>query len=633
MNQQPDLAQADIKAYLAQHERKELLRFLTCGSVDDGKSTLIGRLLHDSKLIYEDQLAAIEADSLRSGSLDGKLDLSLLVDGLQAEREQGITIDVAYRYFSTAKRKFIIADTPGHEQYTRNMATGASNCDLAIILIDARHGVLTQTRRHSFIVSLLGIRQVIVAVNKMDLVDYAEDVFNRIREEYLAFSAGLEGIEPHFIPLSAKHGDNVVHASQALPWYQGKALMTMLETVELSASRNFADFRFPVQYVNRPNLNFRGYCGTVASGLVRKGDEVVVLPSGRRSRIKSIVTYDEELELAWANMAVTLTLEHEIDLGRGDLITHPDNTLAGGDRLDASVVWMAEDPLLPGVQYEIKLGARSVIGTVKSVRHVVDISNLAERPAARLELNEIGRLDIALEQAVHFDSYRDNRATGGFILIDRLSNVTVGAGMIHCEHVQGDAPANSASGHVSGSERAARFGQRPVTVMFIGVSGSGKSTLAHALERRLFDLGRFSTVLDGKAMRLGISRDLPYDAEGRAENLRRSAHVARFVNDSGLICCAAFVAPNEDSREHAISVIGRRNCFLVYLNPPLEICMQRDPSGLYAAARENESEHVPGLSFPYRAPAEPWLELDTSAFPVEACVNQVLARLEEEQVV
>ena len=623
---------ADIKTCLAQHERKELLRFLTCGSVDDGKSTLIGRLLHDSKAIYEDQLAAVEADSRRSGSLDGKLDLSLLVDGLQAEREQGITIDVAYRYFSTPRRKFIIADTPGHEQYTRNMATGASNCELAIILIDARRGVLTQTRRHSYIASLLGIQRVIVAVNKMDLVDYSEDIFNRIRNEYLEFSARLDGVDPHFIPLSAKHGDNVVHASANMPWYEELPLLTMLESVELSANRNFSDFRFPVQYVNRPNQNFRGYCGTVASGVVHKGDDIVALPSGRRSRIKSIVTFDEELELAFANMAVTLTLEDEIDIGRGDLLAHPGNPPAGGNRLDATVVWMAEQPLVPGVQYRFKLGARAVTGTVQSVRHVIDIVNLAERPAARLELNEIGRLDIALEETVHFDGYRENRATGGLILIDRSSNVTAGAGMIHCEQARGPRLVHS-GGHVSSEERAARYGQRPATIMFIGVSGSGKSTLAHALERRLFDLGRFSTVLDGKTMRLGISRDLPHDAEGRAENLRRSAHVARFLNDSGLICCAAFVAPNEDSREYAVSVVGRRNCYLIYLNPPLEVCMQRDPSGLYAAARESESAHVPGLTFPYRAPAQAGLELDTSAVSIEDCVDRVMALMEAEGIV
>ena len=630
---QPEFAMADIKAYLAQHERKELLRFLTCGSVDDGKSTLIGRLLHDSKLIYEDQLAAIEADSLKSGSIDGKLDLSLLVDGLQAEREQGITIDVAYRYFSTAKRKFIIADTPGHEQYTRNMATGASNCELAIILIDARRGVLTQTRRHSFIVSLLGIQQIIVAVNKMDLVDYSEDVFNRIRGEYLELCAKLEGVEPRFIPMSAKLGDNVVHTSPNMPWYEGQALMAMLETVELSAYRNFTDFRFPVQYVNRPTQNFRGYCGTVASGVVHKGDDVIVLPSGRKSKVKSIVTFDEELELAFSNMAITLTLEDEIDVSRGDLLAHPDNLPAQGSRLDATVVWMAEQPLLPGVQYQIKLGARTVTGTVKSVRHVVDIGDLAERPAARLELNEIGRLDIAVEEQVNFDSYRDNRATGSFILIDRMSNVTVGAGMIHCEQARPSQAVKSGGGHVSREERAARYGQRPVTIMFIGISGSGKSTLAHALERRLFDLGRFSTVLDGKTMRLGINRDLPHDAEGRAENLRRSAHVARFLNDTGLICCAAFVAPNEDSREHALGVIGRNNCYLVYLDTPLKVCMQRDPSGIYAAARENESAHVPGLTFPYQAPAEVQLELDTKALSVEQCVDRVMALMEAEQII
>ncbi len=632
MIQHPEQELVDIGSYLAQHERKELLRFLTCGSVDDGKSTLIGRLLHDSKLIYEDQLAAIEADSLKSGSRDGKLDLALLVDGLQAEREQGITIDVAYRFFSTARRKFIIADTPGHEQYTRNMATGASNCELAIILIDARHGVLTQTRRHSFIVSLLGIQRVIVAVNKMDLVDYSEAVFNRIREEYLAFSEKLNGARPRFIPLSARHGDNVVHAGANMPWYTDQPLLTMLETVELSAERNYADFRFPVQYVNRPNQNFRGYCGTIASGVVRKGDDVMVLPGGRRSRVKSIVTFDEELELAFANMAVTLTLEDEIDVARGDLLAHPDNQPAHGKRLQATVVWMAEQALLPGAQYQFKLGARVVAGAVKTVRHVIDIATLAERPASRLELNEIGRLDLVLEETVYFDGYRENRATGGFVLIDRLSNGTVGAGLIHSRQARPSRPAQHGA-YVSAAERAARYGQRPVTILFIGISGSGKSTLAHALERRLFDLGRLSTVLDGKTMRLGISRDLPHDAEGRAENLRRSAHVARFLNDSGMICCAAFVAPTEDSREHAMSVIGRRNCHLVWLNPPLEVCTQRDPSGLYAAARENGAVHAPGLTFPYPAPAAPSLELDTSALSVEQCVDRVMALLEAEGVI
>ncbi|MFN3165287.1 MAG: sulfate adenylyltransferase subunit CysN, partial [Pseudohongiellaceae bacterium] len=384
MSHQSDLISTDIHAYLAQHERKELLRLLTCGSVDDGKSTLIGRLLHDSKMIYEDQLAAIEADSVKSGTTGGKLDLALLVDGLQAEREQGITIDVAYRYFSTAKRKFIIADTPGHEQYTRNMATGASTCDLAVILIDARHGVQTQTRRHSFIASLLGIQHIIVAVNKMDLVDYSEAVFNDIREDYLQFTSKLEKANFSFVPISALVGDNVVNPSENMPWYQGETMMAFLENVEIAGDRNFDDFRLPVQYVNRPNLNFRGYCGTLASGVVRKGDEIVVLPSGKKSHVKSIVTFDEELELAHAEMAITLTLEDEIDVSRGDMIVHSDNLPAIGDSFDATVVWMTDAPLLPGKDYDFKLGTRTVTGQARSVRHKIDVNSLATEPAPGL---------------------------------------------------------------------------------------------------------------------------------------------------------------------------------------------------------------------------------------------------------
>lgn len=633
MSHQSELISTDIQAYLAQHERKELLRLLTCGSVDDGKSTLIGRLLHDSKMIYEDQLKAIEADSVKSGTTGGKLDLALLVDGLQAEREQGITIDVAYRYFSTAKRKFIIADTPGHEQYTRNMATGASTCDLAVILIDARHGVQTQTRRHSYIASLLGIKHIIVAINKMDLVDFSEDVFNRIQKDYLDFSAKLAKADFHFIPMSALNGDNVVNPSENMPWYTGETLMAILETVEIAGDRNFDDFRLPVQYVNRPNLNFRGYCGTIASGVVRKGDEIVVLPSGKKSHVKSIVTYDEELELAHAEMAITLTLEDEIDVSRGDMIVHSDNLPATDDSFDATVVWMTEQPLLPGKDYDFKLGTKTVTGQVRTVRHKIDVNTLDKSPAPTLELNEIGLLEINLDQKVCFDGYKGNRATGAFIVIDRLSNVTVGAGMISLKSEPRDTQSERHNLHVSKEERAARYGQKPATIMFIGVSGSGKSTLAHGLERRLFDRGRVATVLDGKTMRLGISRDLPHDAEGRAENLRRSAHIARFINDSGMICCASFVAPNADSREHAISVIGKDNCYIIYLNPPMEVCIQRDPSGLYASAEASGSEDIPGISFDYKPPEQVHLELDTNALDVDACLDQVIALMRKEKII
>jgi len=635
MSHQSDLIGTDINAYLAQHERKELLRLLTCGSVDDGKSTLIGRLLHDSKMIYEDQLAAITADSIKSGTTGGKLDLALLVDGLQAEREQGITIDVAYRYFSTAKRKFIIADTPGHEQYTRNMATGASTCDLAIILIDARYGVQRQTKRHSFITSLLGIKHLLVAINKMDLIDYNQQTFENIRADYLEFAKKLPAASFHFLPMSALNGDNVVNPSENMPWYEGQSLMNILETVELAEDRNFKDLRFPVQYVNRPNLNFRGFCGTIASGVVRKGDQILVLPSNKKSRIKSIVTYDEELESAFADMAVTLTLEDEIDISRGDMIVHRDNLPITTDEFDAVIVWMADQALLPGKLYDFKLGSRTVSGRIKSLRHQIDVNTLEERPAPVLELNEIGLCEINVEQKVCIDSYAVNRNTGAFIVIDRLTNVTVGAGMISMDIAASKAPKKGVGStvHVTREERAARYGQKPVSVMFIGISGSGKSTLAHGLERRLFDRGRVSTVLDGKAMRLGISKDLPHDQEGRAENLRRSSHVARFLNDSGLICCAAFVAPNRDSREHALSIIGKDNCLIIYLNPPIEICRQRDPSGLYAAAEINQSPDIPGVSFAYDEPDNTDLQLDTEALSVDQCLDQVMDLMKDRGII
>lgn len=638
MSHQSDLISTDIDAYLAQHERKELLRLLTCGSVDDGKSTLIGRLLHDSKMIYEDQLAAIEKDSVKSGTTGDRVDLALLVDGLQAEREQGITIDVAYRYFSTARRKFIIADTPGHEQYTRNMATGASTCDLAIILIDARHGLQTQTRRHSFIASLLGIKQIIVAVNKMDLVDYSEARFEAIRQDYLEFSAKLPEAEFHFIPLSALEGDNVVTQSTAMNWFDGKPLMNLLESIPIHASRNLADFRFPVQYVNRPNLNFRGFCGTVASGIVRKGDAVTALPSGRQTRIKSIVSYDEELELASAAMAITLTLEDEIDVSRGDTIVHSDNLPITATELSAEVVWMADAPLSPGKEYALKCGTKTVGAKIVALRDRVDINTLERKTAAGLGLNEIGFVEIAIDAPISFDDYRSNRAAGNFILIDRLSNITVGAGMLRAPALtDAPRPRDSHTAHITGEDRASRFRQKPVTLLFVGLSGAGKTTLAHAVERELFDRGYAGTVLDGKSMRLGISSDLDHSLAGRSENLRRSAHIARFVNDSGLICLAAFVAPTRAAQEAARTTIGAKNCLVIHLDPPLSICESRDPSGLYAAAsaRAIESEsgssvpEVPGVDCDYEAPINPALVLDTHAMNTAQCVDEVIALLEK----
>ena len=633
MSHQSDLISNDIKAYLSQHERKQLLRLLTCGNVDDGKSTLIGRLLHDSKMIYEDHLASIAAESAKSGTTDGDLDLSLLVDGLQAEREQGITIDVAYRYFSTARRKFIIADTPGHEQYTRNMATGASTCALAIILIDARNGVQIQTRRHSFITSLLGIKHVIVAINKMDLVDYEEAIFNKIKEEFIKFSGSLPHAYLHFIPLSALTGVNVVEIGEEMPWYTGNSLMEILESVEIEADRNYIDFRFPIQYVNRPNSNFRGYCGTVASGVIRKGDKVTVLPSMKTSNIKSIVTYDEEIELAHAEMAITLTLEDELDVSRGDMLVHPTNLPTTENSFNAKIVWMTEKSMRLGKEYDLKLGAKTVAATINTLFHKIDVNTLQEKSAESLELNEIGLVEVNLLESSSFDSYEKNRATGCFILIDKLTNVTIAAGMIEQTARIKNQKVENHNSHVSKKERAARYGQKPATIMIIGLSGSGKSTLAHGLERRLFDKGHVVTVLDGKAMRLGISKNLPHDAEGRAENLKRSAHIARFLNDSGVICCASFVAPNNDSREHAINVVGSENCFIVYCNPPVEICIKRDPSGLYAAFEDSRTDNVPGLSFPYEKPERVDLELDTSSESINASLNRITLLLEKNLII
>lgn len=635
MSHQSELISTDINAYLAQHERKELLRLLTCGSVDDGKSTLIGRLLHDSKMIYEDQLNAIKADSVKSGTTGGKVDLALLVDGLQAEREQGITIDVAYRYFSTARRKFIIADTPGHEQYTRNMATGASTCDLAVILIDARHGVQVQTRRHSFITSLLGIKHIVVAINKMDLVGYSEATYEKIKADYINFSEKLPAADFHFIPMSALDGDNVVNPSAHMPWYEGQTLMSLFETVEIAKNRNMLDLRFPVQYVNRPNLNFRGFCGTLASGIVRKGDEIVVLPSLKRSRVKSIVTYDEELESAHTEMAITLTMEDEIDISRGDMIVHADNYPVVTDAFKATLVWMTEKAMLPGALYDFKFGTKTVTGKITTLLSRTDVNTLEKGPAPSLELNEIGECEVNVDQVVCIDSYTENRSTGAFIVVDRMSNVTIAAGMVSTEGASSTVHCESSDvkSHVTREERAARYGQHPATIMFIGLSGSGKSTLAHGLERRLFDLGRVSTVLDGKAMRLGISKDLPHDQEGRAENLRRSANVARLLNESGLICCAAFVAPNRDSREHARSVIGKDDCLMIYLNPPLEVSRRRDPSGLYAAAELSGSQDLPGVSFPYDEPTHADLVLDTDTLSVDQCLNQVIKLMKTRKII
>ncbi len=632
MSHQSDLISEDILAYLAQHERKELLRFLTCGNVDDGKSTLIGRLLHDSKMIYEDHLEAITRDSKKVGTTGEDVDLALLVDGLQAEREQGITIDVAYRYFSTAKRKFIIADTPGHEQYTRNMATGASTCDLAIILVDARYGVQTQTKRHSFITSLLGIKHIVVAINKMDLMNFDQDVFERIKADYLAFAERIE-LKPsslHFVPMSALKGDNVVNRSERAPWYQGQSLMEILESVEIAGDRNFDDLRFPVQYVNRPNLNFRGFAGTLASGIVRKGDEIAVLPSGKTSRVKSIVTFDGELEQATPGEAVTLTLEDEIDVSRGDMLVHADSRPRIADSFEAMLVWMGEEPMLPGKKYDIKRATSYVPGSIASISHKVDVNTLEKGAASSLQLNEIGKVKVSLDAPIALDGYEQNRTTGAFIVIDRLTNGTVGAGMIIADPVaHGSGGHHGALAHVSTEERATRFGQQPATVLFTGLSGAGKSTLAYAVERKLFDMGRAVYVLDGQNLRHDLNKGLPQDRAGRTENWRRAAHVARQFNEAGLITLAAFVAPDAEGREQAKALIGSDRMLTVYVQASPQACQQRDPQGLYAAADDN----IPGESFPYDVPGNADLVIDTESLSVEESAKQVIDLLRKRGVI
>ena len=631
MSHQSELISQDILAYLAQHERKELLRFLTCGNVDDGKSTLIGRLLHDSKMIYEDHLETITRDSKKVGTTGDDIDLALLVDGLQAEREQGITIDVAYRYFSTTKRKFIIADTPGHEQYTRNMATGASTCDLAIILVDARHGVEDQTRRHSYIASLLGIRHLVVAINKMDLKDYDEQVYNEIKDDYLAFAKqiNLDTSSLYFVPMSALKGDNVVNRSEHTHWYAGQTLMEILESVDVSGDLNDRAMRFPVQYVNRPNLNFRGFAGTLASGSLRKGDAITVLPSGKSSQIKSIVTFDGELEQAIAGQAITLTLEDEIDISRGDLIVSAQDTVRSSDHFEAMLVWMGEEPLLPGKRYDFKRATSYIPGNISAIEHRVDVNTLAQNTVSSLQLNEIGRVQISLDAPLALDDYQANRTTGAFIVIDRLTNITVGAGMIIAPNNIPCPTRSIAKSRVSRDERTLRLGQQPVTVLFSGLSGAGKSTLAYAVERKLFDTGRAVYVLDGQNLRHDINKGLPLDRVGRSENWRRAAQVARQFNEAGLITLAAFVAPDAEGREQAKASIGKERLITVYVQASPQVCQERDPQGLYAAGEDN----IPGESFPYDVPLDADLTINTQTSTVEEGVQQVLQLLREREII
>ncbi|WP_421620809.1 sulfate adenylyltransferase subunit CysN [Alkalilimnicola ehrlichii] len=636
MSHASELIAQDIEAYLKQHEQKDLLRFITCGSVDDGKSTLIGRLLHDSQLIYEDQLAAIKRDSGKYGTTGDEVDLALLVDGLQSEREQGITIDVAYRYFSTEKRKFIIADTPGHEQYTRNMATGASTASLAIILVDARKGLQVQTRRHSFIVSLLGIRHVVLAVNKMDLVDYDQAVFDAICQDYQDFVKRLGIPDVHYVPVSALQGDNVVKPSAAMPWYDGPTMMHILETLPVAADRNFDEFRLPVQYVNRPNPDFRGFCGTIASGVVRPGDPVVALPSGKRSRVARIVTWEGDLAEAFPPQAVTLTLEDEIDVSRGDILASPDTVPTVSEAFDARIVWMAEQPLLPGRQYDIKLGTRLVPGTPTAVHHRIDVNTLEHQHAEELGLNEIGYCRVTLNQPVPFDAYERVADTGSFILIDRLTNVTVGAGMI-VRPAERAVPEKSddvvwQEPKISKQQRANQKTQRPAILWFTGLSGSGKSTLSNALEQRLYQLGYHSYLLDGDNIRHGLNGDLGFSREDRVENIRRIGEVARLFVDAGLLVVTAFISPFRADRAMVRELVEDGEFVEIFVDTPLEVCEQRDPKGLYAKARAGVIKEFTGIDSPYEPPEKPELHIRTAELSVDESVERIIAYLQDRHI-
>jgi bifunctional enzyme CysN/CysC len=628
MAHKSDLIASDILAYLKSHEHKGLLRFITCGSVDDGKSTLIGRLLYESKMIFEDQLAALEADSKKVGTQGGELDFALLVDGLAAEREQGITIDVAYRYFSTDRRKFIVADTPGHEQYTRNMVTGASTADVAIILIDARKGVLTQTRRHSYIVSLLGIRHVVLAINKMDLMEYSQKTFDDIVADYRAFAQqiGLTNIVP--VPLSALRGDNMLERSSRTPWYDGPTLMSYLESVEIEDDLQTKPFRLPVQWVNRPNQDFRGFAGTIASGKVRRGDTVRVLPSGRQSRITRIVDYERDLETAVAGQSVTLTLADEIDVSRGDVLAAADSPPAVSDQFQATIIWMHDEPMLRSRPYIIKLGTRTLTGSITTPRHKVNVNTLERLAAKQLELNEIGVCNLSFDRAIPFDPYADNRETGGFILIDKLSNDTVGAGLLNfalrrAENIHWQAL------DVNKTARSSLKGQRACVLWFTGLSGAGKSTVANLVEKRLHALGRHTYTLDGDNVRHGLNKDLGFTDADRVENVRRVAEVSRLMVDAGLIVLVSFISPFRSERRLARELMQPGEFLEVFVDTPLAEAEKRDVKGLYRKARRGELKNFTGIDSPYEPPEHPEIHLQTVLQSPEEAAEQILKTLRD----
>jgi bifunctional enzyme CysN/CysC len=626
MSHKSNLIAGDIEGYLKAHQHKSLLRFMTCGSVDDGKSTLIGRLLYESKMIFEDQLAALEADSKKVGTQGDDLDLALLVDGLAAEREQGITIDVAYRFFSTDRRKYIVADTPGHEQYTRNMVTAASTVDMAVILIDARKGVLTQTRRHSYIVSLLGIQKVVLAVNKMDAVGYSLETFDAILEEYWKFAKQIGLSDIVAIPISALKGDNVTEASPQMPWYNGPALMEHLESVEIEQQLQSLPFRMPVQWVNRPNQDFRGFSGMIASGAVQVGERVKALPSGKESRVMRIVTQDGDYDRGIVGQSVTLTLEHEIDVSRGDVLVAAASPPGVADQFQATVIWMHEESMLPGRPYFLKIGARTVGATITSLKHKVNVNTLEHLAAKMLELNEIGICNVGLDRQIPFDPYTENRETGSFILIDRLTNETVGAGLIHFALRRADNIHWQAL-DVNKRARAGLKGQKACVLWFTGLSGAGKSTIANLLEKRLHSTGKHTYLLDGDNVRHGLNKDLGFTDADRVENIRRVAEVARLMVDCGLIVLVSFISPFRSERRMARDLVAEGEFIEVFVDTPLEEAEKRDVKGLYKKARRGELQHFTGIDSPYEAPEHAEIRIDTIATSPDEAVELIVQKL------
>ena len=622
-----ELLETDIEAYLTAHENKSLLRFITCGSVDDGKSTLIGRLLYDSKMIFEDQLAALEADSKKVGTQGQEIDFALLVDGLAAEREQGITIDVAYRFFATEKRKFIVADTPGHEQYTRNMVTGASTADLAIILIDARKGVLTQTRRHSYLAHLIGIRNLVLAVNKMDLIGYDQSRYDAIVEDYRAFAKSIGITEFVPMPISGFKGDNITSPSPNTPWYQGPTLMAHLETVELDTTLDQRKpFRLPVQWVNRPNLDFRGFSGLVASGVIKPGDPVRVLPSGKTSTVTRVVTFDGDLPQAVAGQSVTLCFADEIDCSRGDVITRADQPTEVADQFEATMVWMNDEALLPGRPYWLKIGTQTVTARVHAPEYQINVNTLEHLAVKTLELNAIGVAKLTVERPIPFEPYADNRTLGGFILIDKFSNATVAAGMLQfslrrAQNVHWQAL------DVTRELRAGLKSQRPAVLWFTGLSGSGKSTIANLVEKKLAHLGRHTYLLDGDNIRHGLNKDLGFTAADRIENIRRIGEVAKLMTDAGLIVLTAFISPFRAERDMVRAMLPQGEFIEVFVDTPLAEAERRDVKGLYKKARAGELKNFTGIDSPYEAPESPEVRIDTTALTAEQAADLIVARL------